>query len=166
MSQGTRTAATLSGLSVLVLIAALWGWGAATKPFPKDEPPPACTDITVAAGERVFPDQVVISVFNGSSRNGLAGSTMDDLTGRGFVAADTGNAPTKADVTQIHSDDPQNPAVVLAQRQFKGAQVVTGDALGPGVTIVVGERFSGLRRKKVKSVTAAADAVICAAPGA
>ena len=118
-----------------MLVATVWGWNALTQPFPKNTPPPDCVQTKIAAGERVFPEQVV-------------------------------NAPSKSVPTQILTSDPQNPAVRLVQGQFKGAQIVPGDSLRPGVTVLVGEAFAGLRVKGVKSVAAATDAVICAAPGA
>lgn len=165
MTPGARSAATLGGLLVLVLIAAVWGWSTATKPFPRDEPVPDCIETQVSAGEQVFRDEVVVSVFNGSERSGLAAATLSGLTQRGFVAGDTGNAPEKTGTTRILSSDPENPAVALVRAQFKGAKIVPGEELGPGVTVVVGEKFKKLRRKKVESVVAEAAAVICAAPG-
>lgn len=166
MSAGARTAATLAGLLALVMVAALWGWSAATKPFPENETPPDCVDTQVAAGEQVFRDQVVVSVYNGSQRSRLAAETMALLTQRGFVAGDSGNAPERTAKTQILAPDPANPAVALVKAQFKGAEVVPANGLGPGVTVVVGEKFKALRKKKVESVVAEGDAVFCAAPGA
>ena len=54
---------------------------------------------------------------------------------------------------------------VLVKRQFRNATVVQGDALGPGVVVVPGERFQGLRKKQVESVVAKADATYCRATG-
>ncbi|HEU5241624.1 MAG TPA: hypothetical protein VFU25_06405, partial [Ornithinibacter sp.] len=65
----------------------------------------------------------------------------------------------------IWSSDPTNPAVVLVQRQFKRAQVVEGDALGPGIVVVVGEKFQSLKKKQVESVVTEADATWCKATG-
>ena len=166
MSAGARTAATLAGLVVLVLVAALWGWSAVTEPFPENEATPVCVDTPVAAGEQVFRDQVVVSVYNGSQRSRLAAETMALLTQRGFVAGESGNAPERTATTQVLFPDPANPAVKLVQAQFKNAEAVPANGLGPGITVVVGEKFKSLRKKKVESVVAEGDAVICAAPGA
>lgn len=166
MSPGARSAATLAGLLALVAVAVLWGWSAATKPFPKNDPPPVCVDTQIAAGEQVFRDQVVVSVYNGSKRSGLAAATLSGLTQRGFVAGETGNAPERTGKTRILAPDPQDPAVRLVSAQFKGAKVVLANGLGPGVTVVVGEKFKSLRKKNVESVVAESAAVICAAPGA
>lgn len=165
MSAGLRSALTLLGLGLLVAVAAAWGWSAFTEPLPADEEVPICTETEVAAGTKVRRDQVVVSVYNGSSRNGLAGATRDLLVERGFVPGETGNAPTAADSTVILSDDPQNPAVRLVARQFVGATVEPGDELGPGVVIVLGEDFEALQEKQVKAVKAREDATFCRATG-
>ena len=165
MSGALRSALTLAVLAVLVLIAAVWGWAALTKPFPRDEPVAICEDETVTAGSEVRRDQVVVSVFNGSGRSGLAGATSAQLAERGFVEGDIGDSPLPATTTQIWSADPTNPAVLLVKRQFRQAEVVQGDALGPGIVVVVGENFQALRKKQVESVVAKADATYCRATG-
>jgi hypothetical protein len=166
MSGALRSALTLGVLCLLVLVAAVWGWAALTEPLPQDEPVAICEDTTTSAGEEVRRDQVVVSVFNGSKRSGLAGATSAQLEERGFVPGDVGDSPLPAATTQIWSADPTNPAVVLVKRQFKKAKVVQGDALGPGVVVVVGEKFQSLRKKQVESVVAEADATYCRATGA
>ena len=165
MSGALKSALTLAVLGLLVVVAALWGWAALTEPFPEDEPVAICENATVTAGTEVRRDQVVVSVFNGSGRSGLAGATSSQLAERGFVAGDVGDSPLPAATTQIWSSDPTNPAVMLVQRQFKRAQVVEGDALGPGVVVVVGEKFQSLKKKQVESVVAEADATWCRATG-
>ena len=165
MSGALRSALTLAVLALLVVVASLWGWAAFTKPFPKDEPVPICESATIPAGSEVRRDQVVVSVFNGSGRSGLAGSTSAQLAERGFVAGDVADSPQPAATTQIWSSDPTNPAVKLVQKQFKGAEVVPGNPIGVGVVVVVGEKFTALRKKQVESVVAEADATICKATG-
>ncbi|WP_210651168.1 LytR C-terminal domain-containing protein [Nocardioides sp. SYSU D00065] len=165
MSGALRSALTLAVLALLVVVAALWGWAAFTKPFPRDEPVAICEDADVATGEEVRRDQVVVSVFNGSGRSGLASATSAQLEERGFVAGTVGDSPQPAATTQIWAADAANPAVDLVRRQFKNAQVVAGDALGPGVVVVVGEKFQSLRSKQVESVVARADATYCRATG-
>ena len=165
MTAGLRTAITLGVLTLLVLVAAVWGWTALTEPFPEDEPVAICEDTTVSAGSEVRRDQVVVSVFNGSRRSGLAGATSAQLAERGFVTGDVGDSPTPTATTQIWADDPTNPAVALVQQQFKKAKVVTGEAIGVGVVVVVGEKFKTLKKKQVESVLAEADATYCKATG-
>ena len=165
MNPAVRSAITLAGLSLVLVVAAFLGWRALTEPLPADEAPPVCVDRQVAAGSDVSREQVVVSVFNGSRRSGLAGSTMRQLEDRGFVAGHTGNAPSRFKVTRIVSGKKSNPAVQLVRRQFKGARIAPGKSLGPGITVIVGQKYSGLRRKQVESVTAKKDATFCAAAG-
>ena len=165
MSGALKSLLTLAVLGVLVVVAAVWGWAAFTEPLPENEPVAICEDATVSAGSEVRRDQVVVSVFNGSKRSGLAGATSAQLEERGFVAGEVGDSPIPAATTQIWAADPTNPAVQLVQKQFKGAQVVPGDALGPGIVVVVGEKFQALRKKQVESVIAEADATWCRATG-
>jgi len=165
MSGALKSALTLAVLAVLVLVAAVWGWGALTKPFPKDDPVAICEPTDVPAGGEVRRDQVVVSVFNGSKRSGLAGSTMAELAERGFVEGNVGDAPVPAATTQIWSSEPTNPAVLLVRKQFKKAKIVPGDQIGDGIVVVVGEKFKTLKKKQVESVTAEAAASFCRATG-
>ncbi|MBS2939943.1 LytR C-terminal domain-containing protein [Nocardioides sp. J2M5] len=165
MTAGLRTALTLGVLTLLVVVGALWGWAAFTEPFPEDEQVAICEDTSVDAGAEVRRDQVVVSVYNGSRRSGLAGSTSAELVERGFVAGGVGDSPKPAATTQIWADDATNPAVQLVRRQFKKAKVVPGEALGDGVVVVVGEKFKALRTKQVESVVAEAPATYCRATG-
>ena len=164
MPAALKSALTLLVLAALLLVAGIWGWQAATKPFPTSEPPPLCTDVTLLAGTQVFGDQVAVSVFNGSDRSGLAGATMEQLEERGFVGADSGNAPAKINGVQIWSDEPRNAAVRLVARQFKSARVVSGEKLGRGIVVVIGESFKSLRTKEVESVTAVESSTFCSPP--
>ena len=164
MSAPLKSGLTLLVLTGLLVVAALWGWRAATKPFPGTEPAPLCTEVTALTGKQVFRDQVAVSVYNGSNRSGLAGATMELLEDRGFVGADSGNAPAKINGVQIWSDEPRNAAVRLVARQFKSAKVVSGEQLGRGVVVVVGESFKSLREKEVESVTAVEASTFCSPP--
>ncbi len=166
MRAGTRTALTLATLAVILLVAAAWGISALTAPFPGKVDLPTCVATDVAKGTKVFPDQVVVSVFNAGNREGLAGLTMRQLTTANFVAGNSGNAPDRAKVprAQIWSSEPGNPAVQLVARQFRPkARVVKGKALGPGVVVVVGDGFRTLV-KGPKRVVAKRASTICSPP--
>ena len=123
MTGALRSALTLVVLAGLVLAAAVWGWAALTEPFPKDEPVAICEPTTVPAGGEVRRDQVVVSVFNGSKRSGLAGSTMAELAERGFVEGDVGDSPlpssTVADLV-LGADQPGRAAGAAAVQEGEG----------------------------------------------
>ena len=112
MRAGVRSAATMAVLVGILLVGAMWGWSAVTAPVPGKVDAPVCEPKAVAKGDKVYPAQVVVSVYNAGSRLGLAGRTMELLTGNGgFHEGDMGNAPegTKVPVVQIWTTEPCAP---------------------------------------------------------
>lgn len=165
MKQAARSGLTLVVLAVLVVLAGLWGWSALTQPFPGKTTPPKCLSTTVQEGEKVFPGQVTVSVFNASDRNGLAGSTMAEFADAGFGEGSTGNAPSKARVVraQIWTSTPKNPDVRLVARYLGPSRVIRRDAPGVGVTVLVGAHYEGLV-KGPASVRAKKETEVCSPP--
>ena len=159
------SALTLGVAGLLVVVAAVWGWGALTKPFPGAEDVPVCVDTEIKAGDDLFRDQVVVSVYNGSSRNGLAGLTLDALTERGFGRGATGNAPRRSKVTLVHYSEKNDPAALLVGKQFPQVKYVKSEGLGDGVLVIVGERYKKLAPKAPESVTSEIDSTYCGVPG-
>ena len=155
MVERTRTLVTLLVLTGIVLLSALWGWSQLTKPFPGKVDQPACVYRTLTKGEKVFPQDVTVSVYNAGTRDGLAGRVMQSFTGAGFAEGQSGNATgVKVPVVQIWTTEPKNPAVLLvASKLGKGVAVESRDGLGAGVTVVVGDGFTKLV-KGLRSVTA------------
>jgi LytR cell envelope-related transcriptional attenuator len=166
MVRGVRTTLTLVFLAALLAAAAFWGWDAAMEPLPETAEAPVCEDTPVATGQKVYPDQVIVSVYNASARSGLATRTSDLFVDQGFVEGDGGNAPrgTTIQDAQIWTSDPQSPAVRLV-RSYLGpaASVVDGEQLGLGVVVVVGEEFGELTKGK-KSIKTLQDGFICSPP--
>jgi hypothetical protein len=161
-----RSLATLGVLCVLMLLGVTWGWSAVTAPLPKTEDPPICVDTTVAAGDKVYPDQITVSVLNGGSREGLAGQTMDALVEQGFLEGQLANAPAKANVAgaEIWTDDPDSAAVLLVAtylaKNGKGVAIKEEETDALGVNVVVGDKFTDVITGR-KSFTAGADTTIC-----
>ncbi len=166
MEQAARSGLTLAGLAVLVVLGGLWGWSALTQPFPGKATPPKCVATSVEPGEKVFPDQVTVSVFNASGRDGLAGRTMAELVAAGFAEGDTGNAPRDARVVRavVWAPTPRSPDVQLvASRLGPATRVVRREGPGVGVTVIVGDRYDKLV-KGPRSVQARRAAEICSPP--
>lgn len=165
MTQGARTAVTLVALGALLAIAAVWGWHATMKPLPAKVDSPICVDTPVHAGEKVYPQQVTVSVYNAGQREGLAGRTMQLLKDAGFVKGQAGNAASaKVSDVQIWSTTPGNPDVQLVASYFgDDVEVERRDGPGVGVTIVVGDKFKELGDGQ-RSVVAEGDADICSPP--
>lgn len=167
MTQGVRTAITVSVLGLILVIGAAWGYSAMTRPFPGKVDAPLCTNVDVAKGDKVFTDQVVVSVYNAGTREGLAGRTMQLFKDRGFTGGDDGNAPrgTKVSAAQIWTDDPKSPAVRLVAKSLGDqVQVKRRTAEGTGVIVVVGDDFTKLSKAR-KFVKAKKDATICSPTG-
>jgi hypothetical protein len=165
MSARVRTSVTLLALCALVVLAAVWGWSAATEPLPGKVDRPICVDTPVAAGAKVYPAQVAVSVYNASHREGLAGRTMQSLKDAGFVAGEAGNVQrARVPEVAIWTEDPHSPAVQLvASHLGPGARVEKHAGLGVGVTVIVGDRFTGVVKGR-PAVAAEKDTQICSPP--
>lgn len=162
-----RSATTLGVLAVILLLMLVWGWSAATSPLPgldtgTTDPGP-CSSHQVTAGQKVRRDEVTVSIFNAGTREGLAGSTMEQLVAHGYTAGDTGNAPAGTHVrrAQIWSTTPDDPAVRLVRTAIgPHTRIVDREGLGVGVTVIVGDRFTHVR-KGAAYATAEAATTIC-----
>ena len=166
MRAGARSAATIGVLCAILAFGALWGWKAVTAPFPGKAAAPVCENQKVSKGDKVYPSEVIVSVYNAGTRSGLAGNTMQYFTDQGFQPGDVGDAPrgSKVPVVQIWTTDPHNPAVRLVESRFGPAhKIVKKQSKGSGVTVVVGDGFRGLH-KGPHFLVARADAVICSPP--
>jgi hypothetical protein len=147
LTQHVKTLLTLAVLAVLVLVGVTWGWSALTSPFPHSAKHRACLMTTLQPGDHISAPKLIVSVFNGSQRVGLAGSTMAEFQNQGFGAGQVGNAPkgTSVKYAQVWSTNPKDPAVRLVlSRLGPLAHVIRRHHSGPGIIVVVGERFRKL----------------------
>jgi hypothetical protein len=158
-----RSAVTLAVLAVLLLGGVAWAWSAVSEPFPEREEAATCEKRQLRAGDKLYPDQVTVSVLNGGGPEGLADRTMTTLEQAGLARGELGNVPEDSEVTsvQVWSEDLDNPAVKLVLSYLgKTAKVVRRDAPLPGVNVVVGENFSGVVEGRA-SFPVREDATIC-----
>ena len=108
---------------------------------------PAAVDLTCPEPEAVPlpPNEVTVTVLNGTSRSGLAGSVSEDLAQRGFTVEDPGNTrQASGAATIVHG-----PAGYLAAQsvtaQLEDAQLrLDEDREGTAVDLLIGDGFSGL----------------------
>ena len=164
MTEPVRTAVTLAVLGAMLIAAAVWGWSATTEPLPGKVDQAVCVDTDVSAGEKLYPQQVTVSVYNASNRSGLAGRTMRAFQDRGFSAGSVGDvARAKVRRAAIWTTEPSSPAVQLVAAQFRNADISRRDGLGPGVTVVLGDEFGSLV-KGAPSIEIGEDATICSPP--
>jgi hypothetical protein len=99
-------------------------------------------------GETVRARDVTVSVLNAGTRSGLAGQVQEKLVGRGFIAGTADNAPEDQQVrfVRVLAPSSKDPAARLVAAQFGPKTYIesTRVDLGPGVDVVLGDRFKGL----------------------
>ena len=97
-----------------------------------------------------------VSVFNAGNREGFAGFTLEKIVDAGYRAGNAGNAPKSAEVRRavVWTTDENDPAAKLVAMSL-GRRVkieVTETDLGPGIDVIVGNKFKGLNRKAPKRI--------------
>jgi hypothetical protein len=158
-----KSALTLGVLALLLVLGVSWGFAQVTKPFPGKVDPPICVDTSFPAGERIYPQDVTVSVLNASKREGLAGRTMAELVEEGFAEGQTRNAPDKTRVSRVEiwTTDADNRAVLLVRSRLGQAEVLEKpDPGAAGIVVVVGDDFEETFEGRPSIVTDA-DIVVC-----
>ena len=139
-----RTPITLLILLGVLLWGAWWGYTNILAPVPKIPPPP-CVEQTLAKGE-LKASQVIIKVYNGGDRRGLAGDVGRSLRNKGFKVTLTTNTVEKISKTVIVGANAKNPEVLFVRSFFKDA-VVRADKRNDGsVDVLVGNRYGGFNK--------------------
>jgi hypothetical protein len=161
--RSARHAGVLGGVAALLVLTGVVSGGAALGvwdlPFVEEPPrraapsdaaspvgepaPPVCGDDgTAGVGPAT---DVTVTVRNGTTREGLASATADELAARGFQVAEVATSdPTASGLTEVRyppADQARGLAVVL----HTGATDVAGDPAATGVVVTLGEDFTGLR---------------------
>ncbi len=162
-----RTAITLAALVVLMLLGVTWGWGQMTKPFPGKVDAAICVDTSYREGDELFVQDVTVSVLNASSREGLAGRTLQELEDLGFAEGQSANAPEGTAIStpaEIWVTDVDNPGAKLLRARIGKVPVVAHpENTTAGITVVVGDAFGELRQGP-DSVVLTENAVVCSPP--
>ena len=147
--------ATVAALCLVLIIMAWWGIHNATAPFPSHtSATETCSGAEKVTKHYARADDVTVSVYNASKRNGFATLTLQRLETRGFHAGAVGNAPDsllsspvkKARVLSTTADNPY--AELVARNLGRNVHVeVVGETLGPGINVVVGKKMGDLNPK-------------------
>jgi len=147
------TGATLAGLVVVLCVMAVWGYHAATAPVSDNGPTstsktPTCSPDQQTVSQYLRRSEVTVSVYNAGRRAGRAQETMDLLERAGFKVGAVGNAPegVKVQRAAVYTTKADDPAAELVARALGGStEVVHGDEdLGPGVDVMIGDKFTRL----------------------
>ncbi len=151
------TAITLVVLLIVLAGMAVIGYRQLTAPFPGGPTAsPTCTGPEKEVRGFIKRGEVQVSVFNASKRSGLAATTLDEVERAGFVAGNAGNAPRSAKVRRAivwttEQDDPKARLVARAFGRRTGIRVTKTD-LGPGVDVLLGNKFKGMDRRAPRRI--------------
>lgn len=171
-TRALTTAVTMLTLIGVLIFAVVWGWNAlladVSDPEASPSDGPTCETRTFEQGQKLRARQVRVSVFNAGDQGGLADTTMSALTKRGFRAGQVGNAPSDVAVRRVQvwtTAEVDARARLVAKQLGPKTRVRYGiDSLGPGIDVVVGNRFSGLVKAK-PVITVGDDQEICLPAG-
>jgi predicted amino acid-binding ACT domain protein len=136
-----RTPVTLLVLFGMLLYGAWWGYNNIIKPVPA-LPPEPCVEQTVPKGQ-LKASQVVIKVYNGGDRKGLAADVSRSLRNEGFRVVQTDNTVEKIQKTVIVGADANNPEVLFVKSFFKEATARSDQRVDRTVDVLVGNRYGG-----------------------
>jgi len=164
------TAVTLVVLLVVLGAMAVFGFRALTSPLPGDSSAKkTCSDAEKQVQGFLKRGDVQVSVFNTGNREGLANSTLEEVVAAGFRAGNAGNAPKSAEVRRavVWTTKPDDPAARLVAQTFgrRTKVEVTETDLGPGLDVLVGNKFKGLNTKAPKRIRLAAPIETCVPVG-
>ena len=132
---------------------AVYGIKSALAPLPGSGPSskPTCSDTEKEVKQFLRRSEVQVSVFNAGTREGLAGNTLEKIEEAGFKAGNAGNAPRSAVVRRavVWTTQPNDSsAKLVALALGRGTRIeVTETDLGPGIDVLVGDKFQGLNKK-------------------
>jgi LytR cell envelope-related transcriptional attenuator len=139
-----RTPVTLLILFGVLLYGAWWGYNNIIKPVPA-LPPEPCVNQSVPNGQ-LKTSQVVVKVYNGGDRKGLAADVGRSLRGKGFRVTLTTNTVEKIQKTVIVGADPNNPEVKFVKTFFKESVVRADQRADRTVDVLVGNKYGGFNK--------------------
>lgn len=156
---------TLAGAAAIFLFGGVLGFRLLTSSADTTDPAPTCTNRTIQNGEKLDSNVVRVNVFNASNRSGLANRVTINLQTNGFLGGTIGNneSATEPSRVAILTDDPTDPRVRLVARQFKDkvAYRAADIQVDSGIIVIVGDNYSGLRKKSATSITSDRDIEVC-----
>jgi LytR cell envelope-related transcriptional attenuator len=139
-----RTPVTLLILFGMLLYGAYWGYHNIIKPIPA-LPPEPCVDQSISEGQ-LTTSQVVVRVYNGGDRKGLAADVGRSLRNKGFRVTLTTNTVEKIQKTVIVGADANNPEVKFVKTFFKESVVRADRRVDRTVDVLVGNKYGGLNK--------------------
>jgi hypothetical protein len=152
-SRSLTTGVSLVVGVVLLCIMAVWGYNAATAPVEDSSTSrssgPTCAPEDQTVQKYVVRRDVTVSVYNSGRKAGRAQATMDQLERAGFRPGEVNNAPdgikvARASVYTTKADDPAAELVAAAMGHDTPVVHSDADFSGPGIDVVIGDKFKRL----------------------
>lgn len=169
---GRRLTTAITLLVLLLVLAgmAVYGFKSLTSPLPGSSASAKKCDGTQKKVQGYLKrSEVQVSVFNAGQREGLAGTTLEKVEAAGFRAGNSGNAPKSAEVRRaiVWTTKEHDRAALLVARAFgrRTKVEVTNTDLGPGIDVLVGNKFKGLAPKAIKRIRLPAPIETCIPAG-
>lgn len=135
---------------------------------PAAEPQPCETTLVAPAETLPRPDSVVVNVFNSTQRGGLAGTTAQELSQRGFRINKVENDPLGVSLRGTgeirYGPNGADNARLLAF-YFPGAVMVDDGREGPRVDISLGRGFEAVEDQGLVAATLASPSPSLSGPG-
>ncbi|MCW2769568.1 MAG: hypothetical protein JWR27_1001 [Aeromicrobium sp.] len=164
MNAGTR-ALTLALSAVVFVAGGLIGFRLLTASADTAPAAPTCTPKVVAKGDPLASNLVTVNVFNASARSGLANRVLINLQANGFLNGQIGNSTSKAKPRRVAilTKDRNDPRVRLVAAQFRDPITYAEPdvTVKDGVVVVVGDDYSGLKKKASTRIKATTDISVC-----
>lgn len=169
-------AAVVAGMAILfgVGFGVSWFVKSRTTPAPVAVPSAsatagACVQATVIpAQELPAAGEVVVNVYNGTKKQGLAAKTADVLRTVGFTVKKVANAPDGTPVTGVaelrYGPKGESGARLLAY-YLPGARLVPIDRTGKRVDVVLGKQFDNVADEAEVAAALASPSPVASGPG-
>ena len=155
--RAVRTPFTLLVLLGVLCYGAWWGWTNVIREVPA-APPAPCVDTKVPKNQ-LKSSQVVVSVYNGGDKRGLAGDVGRALREKGFKVQRTTNTGEQIERTVIVGAGAKNPEVLLVKGFFKKSEIRVDKRVDNSVDVLVGTQYGGFNKKAKTSVPVRAKSV-------
>lgn len=133
-----RLSTPITLIILLGLLAAGTWWGYKAVTAKVQAPPTPCETMSMT---ELTPASVVVNVYNGGSKEGLAGTISTTLAEAGFRIGKVGNTDEKVQTVIIVGAAVDNPEVLLVAGWFQDPVIQADERIDHSVDVLLGNSF-------------------------